>query len=210
MARVLEKKTHHLTHRRQVLGAETHHQPSEWSVWAVFGSSSGGLVGFRVGLDTPRLLYLDGDKKHHFSILREYLRILLIHESLVSLVGLVYFGFLCFYCLHWIVMWHCLNGFLSQHKYFETQLLISQFWIRFSLSLFLVEQFTLTLFHSSLIAYILHLIISIICRIIYVFTFYTCFYLNCKFLFLPFCYKFVSLMKRIRERLNVTLLEIME
>ena len=194
MARVLEKKTRHSTHRCQVLGAETRHWPSECSVWAVFGSGSSGLVGFRVGLDTPRLLYLGGDKEHHFSILREYLRILPIHESLVSLVGLVYFGFLCLYCLHWIVMWHYLNGLLSQHKYFETQLLISQFWLRFSLSLSLSldEQFTLTLFHSSLIACILHLIITIICRIIYVFTFYMCFYLNCKFLFLPFCYKFVS------------------
>ena len=135
MARVLEKKTRHSTHRRQVLGAETHHRPSEWPVQAVSGSGSGGLVRFRVGLDTPRLLYLGGDKEHHFSILRVYLRILPIHESLVSLVGLVYFGFLCFYCLHWIVMWHYLNGLLSQHKYFETQLLISQFWLRFSLSL---------------------------------------------------------------------------
>ena len=30
-------------------------------------------------------------------------------------------------------MWYCLNGLLSQHKYFETQMLISQFRLWFNL-----------------------------------------------------------------------------
>ena len=58
MARVLEKKTRHSTRRRRGLGSETRHRPSEWSVRTVAGSGSGGLlglVGFRVGLDTPNL-----------------------------------------------------------------------------------------------------------------------------------------------------------
>ena len=49
MARVLEKKTHHSTRRRRVLGAETRHR----TVGVVGSGGLLGLVGFRVGLDTP-------------------------------------------------------------------------------------------------------------------------------------------------------------
>ena len=52
----MEKKTRHSTRRRRVLGSETRHRLSEWSVQTVASSGSGGLlglVGFRVGLDTP-------------------------------------------------------------------------------------------------------------------------------------------------------------
>ena len=63
MAQVLEKKTRHSTRRRRVLGAEIRRRPSEWSVRAVFGSSSSRLlelVRFRVGwtpLTTIRALW---------------------------------------------------------------------------------------------------------------------------------------------------------
>ena len=49
VAKVLEKKTHHLTHRHRVLGAETRHRLTGASVRAKIGWGSGGLFGL-VGL----------------------------------------------------------------------------------------------------------------------------------------------------------------
>ena len=58
VAWVLGEETRQPTHRCRVLWAATRHRLSEWSVQAVFDSSSGGFLGlveFRVGLDSPSI-----------------------------------------------------------------------------------------------------------------------------------------------------------